>query len=198
MSSLLASEAGFEVLAQASSGRMGVRLARELRPDVVLMDLRMPDLSGQEATRQIIEHDSEVRVVMLTVAADEDAVAGAVRAGACGYLVKGSPIDEVLAAVRAAARGTAWLSSRAAVALLDRVRREEPAPAVEAAALKGLTARELEVLRLVGRGLENAEIASELHISPRTAKNHVSAILAKLQLSNRVQAAVFAVQNQLI
>jgi two-component system nitrate/nitrite response regulator NarL len=197
LSSLLASEPDFEVVAQASGGRAAVRLARELRPDIVLMDLRMPDLSGEDATREIVEHDPNVRVLVLTVIADEATVAAAVRAGACGYLVKDSPLDELVAAVRAAGRGTAWLSSRAAVALLDRVRREEPERTVDLSTLEGLTPRELQVLKLIARGLENAEIATELQISSRTAKNHVSSILAKLELTNRVQAAVFAVQNQL-
>jgi len=197
LSSLLASKPDFEVVAQASGGRMGVRLAHELRPDVILMDLRMPDLGGEEATKIIVEEDPNVRIVMLTVATDEAAVAGAVRAGACGYLVKDSPIDEVVDAARAAARGIAWLSPGAAGALLERVRREQVHPVMDPAALESLTAREVEVLRLLAQGHENAEIASELGISARTAKNHVSSILAKLELTNRVQAAVFAVQNGL-
>ncbi len=197
LSSLIDAQPDLEVAAQASGGRMAVRLARELRPDVVLMDLRMPDLSGEDATRQIIEHDPEARIVVLTVVADAESVASAVRAGACGYLMKDSPIDEVAAAARAAAGGSAWLSSRAAVAVLDHLRREEPAIKTDPTAVDSLTARELEVLALVSRGLENVEIASELGISSLTAKNHVSSILTKLELSNRVQAAVFAVQHQL-
>ena len=197
LSSLLASKPDFEVLAQASGGRMGVRLARELRPDVILMDLRMPDMGGEEATRMIVENDPDVRIVMLTVATDEAAVAGAVRAGACGYLVKDSPIDEVVEAARAAAQGVAWLSPDAAGALLLRVRREQSHPVMDPVAVESLTSREMEVLRLLAQGQENAEIASELGISARTAKNHVSSILAKLELTNRVQAAVFAVQNGL-
>jgi DNA-binding NarL/FixJ family response regulator len=196
LSSLLRSQPDFEIAAQVSGGRMAVRLAREIRPDVILMDLRMPDLDGVEATRQIVANDPGVRIVALTVAADETSVAAAVRAGACGYLVKDSPIDEVIAAARAAAAGRAWLSSRAAGALLDRVRHEEEERSVlDSSALGELTPRELEVLRLVARGYENSEIAAELGISSRTAKNHVSSILAKLDLSSRVQAAVFAVQH---
>jgi DNA-binding NarL/FixJ family response regulator len=197
LSSLLASEEDFQVVAQASGGAMAIRLAAELRPDVILMDLRMPDLSGEEATRAIVEHDPSIRIVVLTVASDDAAVAAAVRAGARGYLVKDSPIDDVVGAVRAAARGQAWLSPRAAGALLDRVRAEPAEPTRDPNALAALTARELGVLRLLAQGLENAEIAAELGISNRTAKNHVSAILAKLELQNRVQAAVFAVQHGL-
>jgi DNA-binding NarL/FixJ family response regulator len=197
LSSLLNAQEDFEVVAQASGGRRGIRLARELRPDVILMDMRMPDLSGEEATRAIVGHDPSIRIVMLTVASDEATVAGAVRAGAGGYLVKDSPIDDVADAVRAAARGDAWLSPRAAEALLDRVRAERAEPERDPFVLQVLTARELEVLRLLVQGRENSEIAAELGISNRTAKNHVSAILAKLALSNRVQAAVFAVQHGL-
>jgi DNA-binding NarL/FixJ family response regulator len=197
LASLISAEADLEVAAQASGGRMAVRLARELRPDVVLMDLRMPDLSGEDATREILAEDPDARVVILTVVADADSVASAVRAGACGYLVKDSPLDEVVTATRAAAGGSAWLSSRAASAVLEHLRREEPEPEIDRTAFDSLTSRELEVLRHVARGLENIEIASELGISSLTAKNHVSSILTKLELSNRVQAAVFAVQHQL-
>jgi DNA-binding NarL/FixJ family response regulator len=198
LSSLLVSRPEFDVVAQASGGRMAVRLARELRPDVVLMDRSMPDLDGDDATRQILEHDPDARILMLTVANDESSVASAVRAGACGYLFKDSPIDEVYAAVRAAASGSPWLSTRAATALLERIRRLEEQPKPDPAGLDALSPRELEVLRLLARGHENSEIASDLGISPRTAKNHVSSILEKLGLSNRVQAAVYAAKHQLV
>lgn len=197
LAALLSSEPDFEVVAQASGGRAAIRLARELRPQVILMDLRMPDCSGQEATAAITRADPGIRVLVLSVAADEATVASAIRAGASGYLVKDSPIAEVCSAVRAAARGTPWLSSRAAEALLDRVRREQASAQPDPEELATLTGRELDVLRLLARGLENAQIADELHISARTAKNHVSSILAKLHLHNRVQAAVFAVHHGL-
>jgi len=198
LSSLLADGLGIEIVAQASGGRMGVRLARELKPDVVLMDLRMPDLDGIDAIRLIVEEDPTARVIALTVASSEHDVAAAVLAGACGYLVKDSPVDEIVVAVRAAARGEAWLSPRAATALVDRVRSSnvEP-PAEELTVIAELSARELEVLRLVARGLENSEIAYELGISPRTAKNHLSSILAKLGVTNRIQAAIYAVRSGL-
>jgi DNA-binding NarL/FixJ family response regulator len=131
------------------------------------------------------------------VTSDERDVAAAVIAGACGYLMKDSPIDDVINAVRAAARGIAWLSPRAAEALLDRIRRdyvESPdGPEVD----RDLSPRELEVLQLVARGLDNGEIAAELSISPRTAKNHVSSILSKLEVPNRIQAATYAVRSGL-
>lgn len=199
LSSLLAAGDGIEVVAQASGGRMGVRLARELKPDVILMDLRMPDLDGIDAIKAIVADDAGARIIALTVASDEANVAAAVLAGACGYLVKDSPIDDVVVAVRAAARGEAWLSPRAAAALVERVRRidgESPPPSEPELDVE-LSPRELEVLALVARGLENSEIADELGISPRTAKNHLSSILTKLGMSNRIQAATFAVRSGL-
>jgi DNA-binding NarL/FixJ family response regulator len=195
LSSVIASRPGFEVVAQASGGRMAVRLARELRPHVILMDLQMPDLGGEDATRMIMTNDPDARIVVLTVSDDENAVAGVIRAGACGYLIKDAPIDEIVDAARAVAGGIAWLSPQAAGALLDRVRREHERPQFDASALDALTGRELEVLRLLAQGEENGAIASELGISPRTVKNHVSSILAKLGVTNRVQAAVFAVHR---
>jgi DNA-binding NarL/FixJ family response regulator len=195
LSSLVSAEPDVSVVAQASGGRMAVRLAKELRPDVILMDLRMPDLDGVEAARQITADDPAARIVILTVSSDEAAVTAAVRAGASGYLVKDSPIEDVLGALRAAARGDAWLSPLAADALLERVRAEREPPQRDASALDSLTQREVDVLRRLAQGHENTEIAAELGISNRTAKNHVSAILGKLGVSNRVQAAVFAVQH---
>jgi NarL family two-component system response regulator LiaR len=194
--SVLAAHADIEVIGQASSASIGVRLASELRPDVVLMDLRMPDLDGAEATRKLREQTPSTRVLALSMLSGESHVADAVAAGACGYLLKDSPVDDVVAAVRAAAQGAAWLSPRAADAILERIRvaqteADSPSDADE------LSPRELEVLQLVGRGLDNGGIAAELCISPRTAKNHVSSILAKLRVPNRVQAAIFAVRNGL-
>ena len=197
MSSLLSSQPDIEVVAQASGGRMGVRLAAELRPDVVLMDLQMPDLGGQDATREILEHDRSTRVVVLTVLSDDADVVSALEVGACGFLAKDTPVDDVIVAVRAAAHGAAWLSPRAAEALLTRLRRSEEEQRSELEPVLDLSSRELDVLRLIARGLENAQIAETLNISPRTAKNHVSNILTKLGLPNRVQAAIYAVRRGL-
>ena len=167
-------------------------------PDVVLMDLRMPDVDGADATRTILEHDPGARVVALTVVSDASAVAEAMKAGACGFMAKDTPIDDVTAAVRAAAKGGAWLSPGAAQIVLGRIRDSAAAaPESEANKLDALSARELDVLRLIARGMENSEIAETLHISRRTAKNHVSNILAKLGLQSRVQAAIYAVRRGL-
>jgi DNA-binding NarL/FixJ family response regulator len=197
LASLLNSQSDIEVVAQASGGRMAVRLAAELRPDVVLIDVRMPDLEGPDATRLILKENPEIRVVALTVVSHDDDVAAVVEAGACGFLAKDTPIDGIAVAVRAASEGAAWLSPRAAEVVLGRLRRSDSAVAEELPAIAELSAREIEVLRLLARGLENAEIAEELGISPRTAKNHVSNILAKLGLPGRVQAAVYAVRRGL-
>ncbi len=197
LASLLAAQEDIDVIAQASGGRAAVRLAAELGPDVVLMDMRMPDLDGLAATRAMLAQDPSRKIVVLTVASDESDVSAAVVAGAQGYLVKDSPVDDVIAAVRAAARGVAWLSPRAASGLLGRIRREHaeviPAPERDA----DLSPREREVLALIAIGVDNAEIAQRLNISPRTAKNHVSNILGKLAVPNRIQAAVYAVRNGL-
>lgn len=197
LASLLNAQVGIEVVAQASGGRMGVRLADELQPDVVLMDVRMPDLEGPEATREIVDQHPSIRVVALTVVSDDADVAAVVQAGASGFLAKDTPVDSVVLAVRAAANGVAWLSPRAAEVILGRVRRDGTGEEPDTKLVDELSSRELEVLRLIARGLENAEIAKELGISPRTAKNHVSNILAKLGLPSRIQAAIYAVRRGL-
>ena len=197
LASLLDAQQGIEVVAQASGGRMGVRLANELQPDVVLMDVRMPDLEGPEATREILEQHPSIRVVALTVVSDDADVAAVVEAGASGFLAKDTPIDGVVVAVRAAAHGVAWFSPRAAEVVLGRVRRDSVDEEPAGEELDDLSVREREVLRLIARGMENAEIADELGISPRTAKNHVSNILAKLGLPSRIQAAIYAVRRGL-
>jgi DNA-binding NarL/FixJ family response regulator len=197
LAAVLDSRPEVEVIAQASSGRAGVRLATEMHPDVVLMDLRMPDMQGAEATREILRHAPDIRIVVLTVVADAAAVAAAMEAGACGFLSKDTSIEGVVNAVRAAAQGGAWLSPRAAEVVLGRIRNGAATTMMEDTDLSELSARELDVLRLVARGMENGEIAEALNISRRTAKNHVSNILAKLGLPSRVHAAVYAVRRGL-
>jgi DNA-binding NarL/FixJ family response regulator len=197
ISTLLAAEDGIEVVAQASGGRLGVRLSRELRPDVVLMDLEMPDLDGVEATRLILAEQPTTRVLVLTVVSDEDKVSAALSAGASGFLLKDAPVDQVAMAVRAAADGSAWLSARAAEIVLGRMRETKAGRLADSSLLDALSSRELDVLKLLARGMENAEIADELEISPLTVKNHVSSVLAKLGLTSRLQAAIYAVRRGL-
>jgi NarL family two-component system response regulator LiaR len=196
LTAMLSVEPDIEIVGQASRGRLGVNLALELRPDVVLMDIRMPDLDGINATREILAQAPLMRIIAITVASDEATVESAIRAGACGYLLKESPVTDTIAAVHAAARGDSWLSPRAASAILDRVRRDRP-EAGPRDPFAMLSPRETEILRLLSRGMENSEIARELSISPRTAKNHISSVLAKLGMSNRVQAAIYAVRHGL-
>jgi DNA-binding NarL/FixJ family response regulator len=197
LSSLLGAQSDIEVVAQASGGRMAVRLADELRPDVVLMDLRMPDVDGTDATRGILERNPATRVLVLTVSTDDGDVEAALNAGACGFIAKDTPVAAVAVAVRAAAQGVAWLSPRAAEVVLGRIRQRAPEREPDGGVEEQLSARELDVLRLVARGMENADIAEALAISPRTAKNHVSNILAKLGMPSRVQAAIYAVRRGL-
>lgn len=195
LASLLSAEPDIEIVGQASGGKMGVRLAIELRPDVVLMDVRMPDISGPEATRQIVEREPRIKILALTVSSEDADVAAVLQAGAVGFLAKDTPIDSLVVAVDAAASGAAWLSPRAAEVVLGRIRTAAPVPTQDPVALQQLSQREIDVLRLIANGMENAEIAQALNISPRTAKNHVSNILSKLGLPSRVQAAVYAVRQ---
>lgn len=197
MVTYLGSQVGIDVVGEASGGRAGVRLASDLSPDVVLLDLRMPDMDGTDCARAILKSRPATRIVALTIADRDEDIAAMLQAGACAFLVKDSPIEDVVAAVRAAATGAAWLSPRAAEAVLTRIRRAELEPESDVSQAVPLSRREIEVLRLIVRGLENAQIAEALGISPRTAKNHVSSILTKLGVPNRIQAAVYAVRHDL-
>lgn len=159
---------------------MGVQQASELRPDVVLMDLPLPDLEAREAIRGVLELSPATRVVAFTMLPSEQDVADALQAGASGLLARDTPIDDVVAAVRAAAGGSAWLSPRTAELMLEDGRRADPDREPDSPKLDHLSSRELDVLRLIARGLENAEIAEVLNISPRTVKDYVWSIRAKL------------------
>jgi DNA-binding NarL/FixJ family response regulator len=192
---MLADE-GFEV-AEAMSGAQALDIVVQRAPDVVLMDLHMPGMSGIEATRRLLEVAPEARVVMLTVSALQEEIVEAVLAGACGYLLKDASLEEIVGSLRAAAGGASWASPHVAAVLFERVRAGgEPEPAEDA--LAALTDREREVLRLLADGKDNAEIGRELYISASTVKNHISAILAKLGVHNRIQAAVYAVRRGLV
>jgi DNA-binding NarL/FixJ family response regulator len=193
----LLSEAGLQV-SEAGSGIEAIeRLRTAEPPDVVLMDLHMPGLSGIEATRRLKEHAPDVRVVMLTVSTSHDEIVEAVLAGACGYLLKEASIDEIVGSLRAAVAGAPWASPHVATAVFDRVRASGGGLPPDDA-LERLTDREREILRRVAEGKENAEIGRELGMSASTVKNHVAAILAKLHVHNRVQATVYAVRRGLI
>lgn len=173
---------GFEVVGEAGDGEQGVRIARELEPDVVLMDVSMPVLDGVEATRRIRESTGATRVVMLTMHADVDIVRRALSAGAVGYLTKDCSIDEVAAAVQLAASGEPAVSPALAAAMLREAERPDPEPL--------LSGREAEVLQLVALGRSPAEVAESLFISPKTVKNHLSSIYEKLDARDRTQAVL--------
>jgi DNA-binding NarL/FixJ family response regulator len=193
----LLTEHGLQVVGEAGDGDDAVRLVAHAAPDVVVMDLNMPRMSGLEATRRLAEVAPSTRVLVLTVAADDETVAEAIEAGASGYLLKDATGDEIAAGVRAAAAGEALISPRIAAHLLTRMRATAASGGASAGPGPGLTDRESEVLRLLAAGRDNADIAQELYISPRTVKNHISSILAKLHVDNRIQAAVYAVRKGL-
>ena len=194
---LLEERAGVTVVAEGANGFDAVRLVRELAPDVVVMDLNMPGMSGVEATRQISSRSPLTRVIALTISDDDADVMDAIVAGACGYLLKDSSIDEVVTGIRSAAAGASLISPTIAAKVLRRVRASTTDEVMAVAIRTELSDRELEVLRLVANGKDNGQIAAELVISPKTVKNHISNILMKLQIQNRIQAAVYAVKSGL-
>jgi DNA-binding NarL/FixJ family response regulator len=197
--SILSDEDDIEVVGEASDGEQAVALARELRPDVVLMDIRMPGTDGLEATRRILADPrlTEVRVVILTTFDVDDYVYGALRAGASGFLLKDTEPMELLHGVRVVARGDALIAPAVTRRLIaefaGRVKQPDPSPRLNA-----LTEREREVMGLVGAGLSNDEIARRLVLSPATAKTHVSRIMTKLDARDRAQLVVLAYESGMI
>jgi DNA-binding NarL/FixJ family response regulator len=189
---------GLSVVGEASDGEGGVTMAGTLAPDVVVMDLNMPGISGVEATRRILEQAPLARILVLTISADDGDVMEAMMAGACGYLLKDASVEELVTGVRAAAAGESSISPRVATKVLARLREGEAEREDAAQGQSGLSEREIEVLRLLAEGKGNAEIAQELFISPKTVKNHIASILMKLQIENRIQAAVYAVRTGII
>jgi NarL family two-component system response regulator LiaR len=184
------------VVGEASTAEAGLEVIERQAPDVAIVDLNLPRMSGQHAIRQIATIAPRTQVLVLTISANEADVTDAVLAGACGYLLKDAPAGDIASGVRAAAVGESMVSPRMATTLLEQLRQHksgEARPHVE-----NLSTREKEVLRLVVEGKDNATIAQELFISPYTVKNHISNILLKLHVENRLQAAVRAVRDTLI
>jgi DNA-binding NarL/FixJ family response regulator len=193
--SVLEASGRIEVVAEAASGEEALDRARVHDPDVVLMDVRMPGMDGIEATRKMPRQ----KVLILTTFGLDEYIIDALRAGASGFLLKDAPVEELLAAVSAVADGDAQLSPAVTRRLLDQVARRLPAPVAHGEdALSELTEREREVLRLLALGLSNAEIAEALVVSEPTVKTHVSNVLRKLGLRDRVQAVIFAYENGLV
>jgi DNA-binding NarL/FixJ family response regulator len=193
----LLEEQDVDVVGEAANGHDAVHLVEEHAPDVVLMDLEMPHKGGIEATRDILTIAPLTRVVVLTIS-DEDAdVMDAVVAGACGYLLKDASIQELLRGIKAASVGESLISPAIAVKVLQRVRASSPDMEAAEMLQAQLSDRELQVLKLIANGKDNAQIAGELFISAKTVKNHISNILLKLSIENRIQAAVYAVRSGL-
>nr|WP_260407744.1 response regulator transcription factor [Planomonospora venezuelensis] len=196
----LAAEADIEVVGEASDGQEAVELADRLTPDVVLMDVRMPRRSGIEATREIKASAPSVRIIMLTVSDEEEDLFEAIKAGATGYLLKNVQLDEVPEVVRGVHEGQSLINPAMAAKLISEFatmsRKEAERP--PQLPVPRLTDREMEVLRLVAKGMNNREIAKQLFISENTVKNHVRNILDKLQLHSRMEAVVYAVRERML
>ena len=186
---------GIDVVGEATDE--AVRLAKELDPDVVLMDVRMPELDGIEATRRLRQAGVDARVLVLTTFDLDEYVYAAMRAGASGFLLKDAPREQLVTAVRTVARGEALLAPAITKRLIERFV-DRPAPVEQTPALVELSTRELEVLRLVARGLSNAEIAATLIIGEATVKTHVARVLRKLDVRDRVQAVVLAYESGIV
>jgi DNA-binding NarL/FixJ family response regulator len=194
----LLEEQGVNVVGEAGDGEAAIRLAADLAPDVVIMDLNMPGVGGVETTRKLSGLAPLSRVVVLTISDDDDDVMNAVMAGACGYLLKDSSIQDLIGGIRAAAAGESLISPQIAAKVLQRLRAQSKDDDAAETIRAELSDRELEVLKLIANGKDNAQIAKELFISPKTVKNHISNILMKLQIENRIQAAVYAVRSGIV
>lgn len=197
---ILESEPEIEVVGEAADGLTAVLAARETHPDVILMDVRMPNVDGLEATRRLLEgKESGPRILILTTFDVDEYVYEALRAGASGFLLKDTPPEQLVEAIRIVAGGDALLSPVVTRRVIAEFVRRPPAAALQPApGVDDLTARELEILRLMARGLSNAEIAAEAFVSETTVKTHVARILMKLRLRDRVQAVVFAYEHGIV
>jgi DNA-binding NarL/FixJ family response regulator len=197
LADLLTAE-GLNVVGAVADGEGAMELVTEAAPDVVLMDLEMPGMSGIETTRRIAEIAPRTRVVVLTIDAEEQSLVDAISAGACGYLLKGTSLESLVAGIRAAVAGESLISGGIGAKLFERLRAEDRHTAAEKRVFDQLSEREVEILKLLALGKHNVEIAQELVISPHTVRNHISNILAKLQISNRMEATAWAVRQGMV
>ncbi|MFF7649363.1 response regulator [Streptomyces sp. NPDC007983] len=201
---LLAAQSDIDVVGEAPDGRQGVDVSRNTHPDVVLMDVRMPEMDGLEAARRLLEPPRGVthrpKVLMLTTFDVDDYVYEALRAGASGFLLKDAPPADLISAVRVVAAGEALLAPSVTRRLIAEFARQRPAPRRNSSELRrsGLTPRETEVLELIARGLSNQEIAESLVLAEQTVKTHIGRVLAKLGLRDRAQAVIFAYESGLV
>jgi len=192
---LLKLERDFEIVGAAQDGAEAIELAAQKEPDLILMDLKMPGTNGIEATREIRARFPDTKVLILTTYDDDEWLFDAIRAGASGYLLKDTPRQKIIEALRGTVEGRSFLDPAIAGKLLNQVASNQKQPASVLA--EKLTERELDVLRLIAKGFNNSDIAGQLHLSEGTVRNHVSAILEKLGVSDRTQAAVIAIQHGL-
>jgi DNA-binding NarL/FixJ family response regulator len=193
----LLEQEGLNIVGTAGDGETALKLIAETVPDVVLMDLEMPGLSGLETTREISKIAPLTRVLMLTVSAEEQNVVDAIAAGAHGYLLKGTSLASLVSGIKAAVAGESLMSSSIAAKLFARLR-TEPNGNRNGHVVSNLSQREIEILKLIATGKHNGQIAEELLISPHTVRNHVSNILAKLQMANRIEAAAYAIKHHMV
>src|SRR5215217_6337650 len=187
---MLARAEGFEVVGEAKTGEEAVKRAAEVRPEIIFMDIQMPNMNGIEATRRVVEANPAVGVVMLTMFGDDDSVFAAMRAGARGYVLKGADAEEVLKVIRAVDKGEAYFGPEIAKLILGFFSAPRAAPPLEA--FPELTVREAEVLDLIAQGRGNTEITRRLYVSPKTVRNHISNIFTKLQVADRAHAIIRA------
>jgi len=197
---ILEAEEGIEVVGECADGTQAIDSVKRLKPDVVLMDIRMPEMDGIEATRRIVQADGEapVKVLMLTTFDLDEYVYDALRAGASGFLLKDVPAEQLVAGIHVVAKGEALLAPSVTRRLIHEFSRTAPSRRETPPGLSELTPRELEVFKLLARGLSNAEIAEELVVSETTVKTHVARILMKLEVRDRVQAVVLAYESGLV
>jgi DNA-binding NarL/FixJ family response regulator len=194
---LLSNDPTIEIIGEASTGREAVERTRQLAPDVVLMDVRMPDLDGIAATRELSRANTSAKILILTIFEEDNYVFGALRAGASGFLVKRTRPEELIAAVHTIARGDSLLSPSITRRVIDRMAHQPVPELTDYAKLQRLTPRERDVLQLVARGLSNREIAAELVVEESTIRSHMKQILMKLQLRDRIQVVIYAYETGL-